>query len=374
MAPSLPTPAKELHRRIALQIRAQGAVTLADFMRLALSLRELGYYTSRDPLGGEGDFITAPEISQMFGEMVGFWCVDTWQRLGSPGQLHLVELGPGRGTLMADALRAARVVPDFLAAIDVHLVEISPPLRAIQAQQLQAYHPQWHESIETLPAGPLLIIANEFFDALPIHQYEMTASGWRERGVTVHVGAEAADTAADTFAWVLLPPGPQLALLPPSLREAPIGAVTEVSPASQRILGLLARRCAEENGAALIIDYGPAASGFGDTFQALRRHQYHDPLKDVGDADLTAHVDLATLCRVAVDAGTRSFGPIDQGDFLRALGIETRATLLAQRHGAEMAQEIDVALHRLIDAEQMGKLFKAVAIAPRSVTELAGFA
>jgi NADH dehydrogenase [ubiquinone] 1 alpha subcomplex assembly factor 7 len=361
-------PTTELHRRIAPQIRAQGAVTLADFMRLVLSSRELGYYTSRDPLGGSGDFITAPEISQMFGEMIGLWCVDTWQRLGSPSKLHLIELGPGRGTLMADALRAARLAPDFLAAVELHLVEISPPLRTIQAQQLQAYQPHWHESIETLPAGPLLIIANEFFDALPIHQFEMTTTGWRERGVALQPDQP------ELFTWVLLPPGPQLALLPPSLRAAPPGAIAEVSPASQRILSLLAQRCAAENGAALIIDYGPAASGFGDTFQALRRHQYHDPLTDLGNADLTAHVDLATLCRVAVDAGCRSFGPLDQGDFLRTLGIETRAALLAKKQGAKMVEEIGAALHRLIDAGQMGKLFKAVAIAPPSVTTLAGFA
>lgn len=355
-----------MQARIATQIRAQGAVTVADFMRLALTARELGYYSSRDPLGQAGDFITAPEISQMFGEMIGLWCVDTWHRLGAPAKLHLVELGPGRGTLMADALRAAKLAPAFLAAIELHLVEISAPLRERQAASLQDFRPQWHDSVESLPPGPLLVIANEFFDALPIHQFVMTEKGWQERGVTFD--------AADRFAWTLLPPGPQLALLPPALRAAPVGAVAEASPAAQRILGLLAQRCLADAGAALIIDYGPAASGFGDTFQALRAHRYHNPLSDVGDADLTAHVDLATLSRLASAAGCRSFGPTGQGDFLRALGIETRAAMLSRQQSAEMVEEIDAALHRLIDDDKMGALFKVVAVASPRVTELAGFA
>ncbi|HWT99141.1 MAG TPA: class I SAM-dependent methyltransferase [Terriglobales bacterium] len=355
-----------IETRIAKQIRAQGAVTVADFMRLALSARELGYYSSRDPLGAAGDFTTAPEISQMFGEMIGLWCVDTWQRLGAPQAINLVELGPGRGTLMADALRAAKLAPDFLAAIRLHLVEISAPLRERQADNLQAFQPQWHDSIETLPAGPLLVVANEFFDALPIHQFTMTESGWRERGVTL--GDD------DRFAWTLLPPGPQLALLPSSLRAAPLGAIAECSPASQRILGILAQHCLQSAGAALFIDYGPAASGFGDTFQALKAHRYHDPLQDVGDVDLTAHVDLPHLARLAQEAGCGSFGPVGQGDFLRALGIETRAAMLSRHQDHVTQQEIQTALHRLIDAAQMGTLFKVVAITSPGITELAGFA
>jgi len=365
-----------IETRITKQIRAQGAVTVADFMRLALSARELGYYSSRDPLGAAGDFTTAPEISQMFGEMIGLWCVDTWQRLGAPQEINLVELGPGRGSLMADALRAAKLAPDFLAAIRLHLVEISLPLRERQAANLQAFHPQWHDSIETLPAGPMLVVANEFFDALPIHQFIMTESGWRERGVTL--GDD------DRFAWTLLPPGPQLALLPAALRAASpgaispgaisLGAVAECSPASQRILGILAQHCLRAAGAALFIDYGPAASGFGDTFQALKAHRYHDPLQNVGDADLTAHVDLPYLARLAQEAGCGSFGPASQGDFLRALGIETRAAMLSRNQDHVTQEEIQTALHRLIDAAQMGTLFKVVAITSPGITELAGFA
>ena len=368
METGLSQQARLIHDRIAGQIRAQGAVTLADFMRLALGAREIGYYTSRDPLGVAGDFTTAPEISQMFGEMIGLWCVDTWQRLGSPPQVHLVELGPGRGTLMADALRAAKLAPDFLAAIQLHLVEISAPLRAAQAQRLQAFGPHWHDGFESVPPGPLLIIANEFFDALPIHQFQLTEAGWRERGVMLD------PTDPTRFTWVLLPPGPQFALLPPMHRDAKPGDIVEISPASLRLAALIGQRCQTETGAALIIDYGVAASGFGDTFQALRQHRYHDPLTDVGDADLTAHVDLAALCRAGAAAGSRTFGPVPQGEFLCALGIDMRAQMLIQGQPATIASELTGGLHRLIDTDQMGNLFKVVAISSPSVTELAGFA
>jgi NADH dehydrogenase [ubiquinone] 1 alpha subcomplex assembly factor 7 len=360
--------AQQLHDRIAGQVRAQGAVTLADFMRLALGAREIGYYTSRDPLGAAGDFITAPEISQMFGEMLGLWCIDTWQRLGSPAEINLVELGPGRGTLMADALRAAKLAPAFVAAIRLHLVEISAPLRAEQARRLQPYQPHWHDGFESLPSGPVLVLANEFFDALPIHQFQRTESGWRERGITL----DPADT--NRFIWALLPPGPQLALLQPQHQAARVGEIVEVSPASQRLAGLIGQRCSSTSSAALFIDYGPTESGIGDSFQALRRHRYHDPLLAVGDADLTAHVDLAALCRAGAAAGCRTFGPLPQGDFLRVLGIETRAQMLAKHQAPSVVAEIDASLHRLIDAKQMGNLFNVIAMSPLSVTALAGFA
>jgi NADH dehydrogenase [ubiquinone] 1 alpha subcomplex assembly factor 7 len=356
-----------VQQQIAGQIRAQGAVTLADFMRLALGAREVGYYTSRDPLGTAGDFITAPEISQMFGEMIGLWLVDCWLRIGSPSVLRLVEVGPGRGTLLVDALRAAKRQVDFLAAIDLHLVEISAPLRTEQKRHLAGFNPTWHDGLETVPDGPLLLIANEFFDALPIHQFQMTEAGWRERGITLSTDDPA------RFNWVLLPPGPQLALLQPAHRQAKLGDIAEVSPASQRIAGLIGQRLVQDGGAALIIDYGPAESGLGDSFQALRQHRYHDPLTEVGEADLTAHVDFAALCRAANSAGCRSFGPIAQGDFLRNLGIETRAEMLARNQRPEIVAEIMSGLHRLIDGAQMGTLFKVVALAPQALTEVAGF-
>jgi NADH dehydrogenase [ubiquinone] 1 alpha subcomplex assembly factor 7 len=361
----------DLRRRIAQQITAQGAVNVAEFMRLALAARHLGYYATRDPLGRDGDFITAPEISQMFGEMIGLWCVDVWQRLGRPGRFRLIELGPGRGTLMADALRAARLVPEFLEALDLHLVEISAPLIDAQRAALGAYHPAWHESMDSVPAGPFILIANEFFDALPIHQFEMTAAGWRERGITLADGT--APDNAPAFAWTLLPPGPQLALLRPAHQKARLGDVAEVSPLAISICDLLARRCIADGGAALMIDYGPAQSGLGDSLQALRRHRYHDPLQDVGAADLTAHVDFAALMDTARLAGCGCFGPVTQGSFLRSLGIELRAARLAQGQDPAVAADIATALHRLIDPAEMGTLFKVSALATPQLSDLAGF-
>jgi len=362
----------DLRRQIAQQIRSQGAVTVATFMQLALAARQLGYYATRDPLGAAGDFITAPEISQMFGEMIGLWCVDTWYRLGKPDPLRLVELGPGRGTLMADALRAARLAPDFLAAIDLHLIDISEPLRAAQKAALDGYQPHWHETLETVPQGPLILIANEFFDALPIHQFIRTAAGWRERGVTL-ASEDLASEDLDSFAWTSLPPGPQLALLPPTRLNAATGAVAEVSPMSVAICDQIAIRCRNEGGAALCIDYGPAESGLGDTLQAVRRHHYHDPLADIGAADLTAHVDFTTLCEVARSVGCRAFGPVTQAAFLKALGIETRARMLSEGKPPELAAELAGGLRRLIDPDEMGTLFKVAAWAAPQLTELAGF-
>ncbi|MET1028396.1 MAG: SAM-dependent methyltransferase, partial [Dongiaceae bacterium] len=306
-------------------------------------------------------------ISQMFGEMIGLWCVDTWHRLGKPTPLRLVELGPGRGTLMADALRAAQVVPDFLAAIDLHLVDISLPLRAAQKAALGAYRPHWHETLETVPRGPFLLLANEFFDALPIHQFIRTPDGWRERGVTL------ASENLDSFAWTSLPPGPQLALLRPAQLAAHSGAVAEVSPMSIAICDQIARRCRDDGGAALFIDYGPAKSGLGDTLQALRKHRYHDPLADIGGADLTAHVDFTTLCEVSQAAGCRAFGPATQAGFLRALGIEMRAHMLSAGKPPELAAEIVGSLRRLIDPAEMGTLFKVAAVAAPQLIDLAGF-
>ncbi|TXH37361.1 MAG: class I SAM-dependent methyltransferase [Rhodospirillaceae bacterium] len=366
----------DLRRQIAQQITAQGAVTVAEFMRLALAARHLGYYASRDPLGRQGDFITAPEISQMFGEMIGLWCVDTWHRLGRPNPFRLIELGPGRGTLMADALRAARLAPDFLAALDLHLVEISEPLIAAQGQALGAHHPRWHETLDTIPAGPFMLIANEFFDALPVHQFEMTTAGWRERGVTLREGPAWDQDVA--FSWTLLPPGPQLALLRPAHQPAKPGDLAEVSPASIAVCDQIARRCRADGGAALMIDYGPAESGLGDSLQALRRHRYHDPLQDVGAADLTAHVDFAALMDTSRLAGCACFGPVTQGAFLRALGIEMRAARLSrgqlpQGQKDDVASEVASALHRLIDPAEMGTLFKVSALAMPQLSDLAGF-
>jgi NADH dehydrogenase [ubiquinone] 1 alpha subcomplex assembly factor 7 len=349
-----------LKRRIA----AGGPVTVAEFMRLALAEQGAGYYATRDPLGGAGDFITAPEVSQMFGELIGLWCVDAWERAGAPDPFLLVELGPGRGTLMADALRAAKVRPAFLSAMRLHLVEISHPLRDAQEQRLGAFHPLWHDDLTTLPEGPALMIGNEFLDALPIHQFQMTAQGWRERGVGL---------IDDALAWTLLPPGPQLGLLQAAHRRAKPDEVAEVCPAALSIAGAIGTRMAEEGIAALFIDYGPVASAAGESLQAVKAHRFCDPLAEIGAADLTAHVDFAAIANAAREAGARVHGAVAQATFLETLGIRTRAALLSAKASEEDRAAIAQAMTRLIDPRQMGSLFKALAISHPDLQELAGF-
>ena len=347
-----------LKRRIA----ASGPVTVAEFMRLALAEHGAGYYTTRDPLGQ--DFITAPEISQMFGELIGLWCVDAWERAGAPDPFLLVEMGPGRGTLMADALRAARVRPAFLSAMRLHLVEISRPLRDAQEQRLGAFHPLWHDDLTTLPDGPSLTIGNEFLDALPIHQFQMTEHGWRERGI---------DLVDDTLSWTLLSPGPQTGLMQPAHRRARPGEIAEVCPAALSLAGTLGARIVEDGIAALFIDYGPAASAVGDSLQAVQAHKFCDPLQEVGAADLTVHVDFGAIANAAREAGARIHGAVAQATFLETLGIRTRAALLSAKAGEEDRATIAQAMTRLIDPRQMGSLFKALAIAHPDLQELAGF-
>jgi NADH dehydrogenase [ubiquinone] 1 alpha subcomplex assembly factor 7 len=340
------TLAETLRARIA----ERGFITVAEYMELALG----GYYSDRDPLGRAGDFITAPEISQMFGEMIGLWCVDLWSRLGKPDPFLLVELGPGRGTLMADALRAAKRAPDFLKAAEIHLVEVNATLIAAQRDSLTGFAPRWHRTFDTLPPGPMLVIANEFWDALPIHQFVMTESGWRERSVALEHGK---------LAFALADPGDALALIRPSHRAAAKGQIAEVSPAGQRLAAALARRLNRHSGAALIVDYGPSESGLGDSLQALKGHRHHDPLLEPGTADLTSHVDFAALADAARRSGAAVFGPTTQGAFLQALGIALRADALKARSDAATRTEIDGALQRLIGDAGMGSLFKVMAIA-----------
>lgn len=348
-----------LKRRIA----ASGPVTVAEFMRIALA-EQAGYYATRDPLGAAGDFVTAPEISQMFGELIGLWCVDTWERAGAPDPFLLVELGPGRGTLMADALRAGKVRPQFLSAMRLHLVEISRPLRALQEQRLGHFHPLWHDDLSTLPDGPALMIGNEFLDALPIHQFQMTEQGWRERGV---------DLVNETLIWTLLPPGAQLGLLQAAHRRAKQGEMAEVCPAALSTAGEIGARMVRDGIAALFIDYGPAISDVGDSLQAVKAHRFCDPLAEVGTADLTGHVDFAAIAGAARQAGARIHGAVAQAAFLETLGIRTRAALLSAKAIESDRRLIAESMARLIDPRQMGSLFKALAISHPDLQELAGF-
>jgi len=346
------------------QIRADGPLSLAQYMALALGHPRHGYYITRDPLGSAGDFTTAPEISQMFGEMIGLWCVDVWQNLGAPSAFRLVELGPGRGTLMSDLLRAASVVPAFCAALDIWMVETSPVLTGLQQKALAAIEPpvHWTDHLASVPDGPAIFIANEFFDALPVRQFQMTERGWRERMVGLEGEGLILALAPDA-------PGAIAADLP---RNAPLGAVGELSPDSLGIASELAGRINSAGGAALIIDYGPAESGLGDSVQALKAHAFADILANPGEADLTAHVDFARLARAAHSTGVQTFGPVGQGDFLQALGIAARAARLAAK-GGSAATAVATALHRLTAPDQMGTLFKVLALTQAGHSTPAGF-
>ncbi|MEA1675621.1 class I SAM-dependent methyltransferase [Nitrospirillum sp. BR 11163] len=364
------TLADHLIRRIG----GEGPLRLSTFMGEALGHPTLGYYTTRDPLGAAGDFTTAPEISQMFGELLGLWCAQAWLTLGSPTPVHLVELGPGRGTLMADALRAMARTPGLTASLRVHMVETSPSLRARQRTTLAALpataqppHPiTWADSLEAVPEGPLLLLANEFFDALPIRQMQKTARGWAERCVTW-------DTAEKRFAWALDATGGAELLVPPDLRGAPEGAVVELCPAALTVAGEIGRRLAAHPGAALVVDYGYDAPSLGDTLQAVRGHAYAAVLDDPGQADLTAHVDFRTLAATAVAAGAAAHGIVDQGALLRRLGIAQRAATLKRNATAVQAHAVDLALDRLTSPDQMGRLFKALALTSPGAPPPAGF-
>jgi SAM-dependent MidA family methyltransferase len=349
-----------LLREIQAIVASEGPIGVDRYMAIALGHPVHGYYRSRDPLGAAGDFTTAPEISQMFGELLGLWSAAIWMQMGRPEAFVLAEAGPGRGTLMADALRATARVPGFREACSVHLVETSPTLRARQREALAGQQVEWHERMEDLPGGPLLLLANEFLDALPIRQFVRAADGWHERVVGFNpAGALAFGLAPHTAT--------EIAALP-----APEGAILETCPAAQSIVASLAERLVERGGAALFVDYGPARDGFGDTLQAVRSHGFADPLADPGEADLTAHVHFGALARIAAGRGAATHGPTTQGRFLDALGIRTRAAALARDASAAQRAAIEAALARLTGPEAMGDLFKAFAIADPRLGPLPG--
>ncbi len=349
-----------LAERIAAEITDQGPITVARFMELALTEPELGYYMTRDPFGTEGDFTTAPEISQMFGEMIGLWAVVTWEAMGSPAPFVLAELGPGRGTLMADALRAARLRPQFVAAAHIALVESSPALRARQKATLAGHAPAWFDRFEDLPGGPMILIANEFFDALPVHQFVRRGGAWHERLVDLADGRFRFVT-GETVGREDLP------------TVADDDAIAELNEAGAALAGAIGGRLAAQGGAALAIDYGHAMSAAGETLQAVRAHDYADPLMDPGSADITAHVDFAALVRAARAAGAQTFGPVPQGWFLSALGILRRAERLMEGKDDKSRTLIETALKRLIAPSEMGNLFKVLAITAPGITAPAGF-
>jgi NADH dehydrogenase [ubiquinone] 1 alpha subcomplex assembly factor 7 len=345
-----------LGKRLAREIGATGPMPVSRFMAECLA----HYYATRDPLGRGGDFTTAPEISQVFGELIGLWCADLWLRAGAPDRFRIVELGPGRGTLMADLWRATARVPGFHAGAIVHLVETSPALRREQAKRMP--DARWQNRLDDVPDdAPLLLVANEFFDALPIRQLVRAPAGWRERTVA-HGDGRFFEAAGSV---------PVDALVPPALAGAPVGSTVELAPAAGAIAAEIGARLTAQGGAALVIDYGYAGPSTGDTLQAVKAHAFADPFAEPGEADLTAHVDFTALAQAARPA--RAWGPVDQGALLTALGIGSRTEALAARATPAQAEQLRSGTERLVRGDAMGSLFKALALTGGNWPQPAGF-
>ncbi len=361
-----------LEHIIRRRIAENKSIPVAEYMQLALAHPEYGYYMTRDPFGRAGDFTTAPEICQIFGEIIGLWCVDSWRLMGKPPSCALVELGPGRGTLMNDLLRASKMRLEFYESLSLHLVETSPVLREIQAENLRPVHLSklWHDDLSGLPPQPAIFIANEFFDALPIRQFVNIDGVEKERHVALNE--------QDNLCFV------------------PQGAVVrEESPLAEEIMRNICGHIKRFGGIALIIDYGyvkdhsssltnnetsvgarvspePEQTNF-DTLQAVRAQQYHPPLAMPGEADITAHVDFTRLEEIAVESGLRAFAPQPQGVFLRMLGGDMLLEKLLQKADAQQQEQLSGGYRRLVDENAMGVLFKVMAVTQKGVTQLAGW-
>lgn len=346
------------------RIGAEGPMSLDAFITLAMTHPEQGYYTTRDPLGRGGDFITAPEISQIFGELIGLWAAEVWRAMGRPSPVQLVELGPGRGTMLADGLRAiAAAEPSFFEAAKVHLIEPSPALRYIQAGTLAHIQPAWHDRLAEVGDGSVIILANEVFDALPIRQYVRGSATWHERLVGLDGGGQG-------LTFVL---GPDVdPEWPVGLDDVAEGEIVEVCAAGETLAGEIAARIVASGGAALVIDYGHGHSHPGDTLQAVRGHAYAPVLDAPGQADITHHVDFGVLAAAVRSAGAAVHGPVPQGLFLGRLGAGERAGALAKAR-PEKAEEILVAARRLIDPRRMGQIFKVLAMTAPELPTPPGF-
>jgi NADH dehydrogenase [ubiquinone] 1 alpha subcomplex assembly factor 7 len=361
------TAGDRLAQRIRRRIATQGPLTVAAFMAIALHDPELGYYSRRQPIGAAGDFTTAPEISQIFGEVIGIWCALAWEAMGRPEPVVLAELGPGRGVLMVDLLRAAAALPEFLRALRLHLVEASPRLRAEQERRLTGTGARWLERVDQLPPGPLLLVANEFLDALPVRQLVRTAGGWAERLV-----------ALDTEGDLIFADGPESAvaalLVPAGLRESAVpGSVVEICSSALALAASLGRRLAESPGAALFVDYGHFPSRPGATLRAFRRHRAQAVTADPGCADLSTAVDFAAVAEAARAAGATVHGPVAQRRFLAALGAGARCARLCTGADPAQCQALESGLARLVDPSAMGETYKAMALTTPGVAPPPGF-
>lgn len=353
-----------LAQELADLIRQEGPIRISQYMAICVGHPRHGYYMKQDPFGADGDFTTAPEISQIFGELIGIWSASVWQAMGAPSSIRLVELGPGRGTLMQDMLRAARALPGFREALSIHLVEMSPILRERQRETLAAsgVAAHWHDRIEQALEGPTIVIANEFLDALPLDQFVLTPEGWRERLVGLD------DEGGLAFGLSGEPDG-SLAIV------ASPGSMLEQAATALEAITTVARHVAAHGGAGLFIDYGPARSGFGDTLQALKHHAFVDVLAEPGDADLTVHVDFARMAQAGLAAGAATHGPATQRDFLLALGLQQRLEALSRRASPAQAATLASGAGRLVETgpTAMGELFKVLAVADPKLPLLPGF-
>lgn len=355
-AQQMPSPTA-LGLRIAAMIRATGPMNLSEYMHVCLNDSVHGYYRHQQAIGRTGDFITSPEISQMFGELIGVWCTAIWQAMGSPGKFVLAEAGPGRGTLMADLLRACARFPGFLDAARIRLIETSPAMILEQKSRLAglARECEWHAALDHVDELPLILVANEFLDVLPIRQFIKTATGWREHCI---------GTCADgSLEWVVGTTLLGSSQLPANAHERTEGSIFEIAPAREAWTQNLTERLVANGGAALFIDYGHAHTRFGGTFQALRNHRPVDPLAGPGLCDLTAHVDFSAIGSVAAAAGAQTSPVISQGTFLQAMGLAERAGAMGAGKSAQMRADIRLQAERLVMPDKMGELFKVLALA-----------
>ena len=355
--------------KIKTLIRKSGPISVTDYFALCLADPEFGYYKTREPFGVEGDFVTAPEVSQLFGEMIGIFLIHAWQCHGTPGSVRLCEIGPGRGTMMLDILRVIqKLAPNFYNDLQIHMVETSERLQKAQSQTLveHKFKVTWHHGFDEVPDGFLLTVANELFDAIPIRQFVKTGQLFRER----MVGLDADDNLAFAAGSATLDPD----LLPFSASKIPDGTILEVSPARAAVMEAICRRMLAGGGTLLAIDYGSITSGFGDTLQAVKSHSYDPPLASPGEADLTSHVDFEALAAVATRLGLQVNGMQHQGDFLLGLGLLQRAGALGQGRDALTQDAIRIAVQRLAGegAGNMGELFKVLAVSSPAI-ELAPF-
>jgi NADH dehydrogenase [ubiquinone] 1 alpha subcomplex assembly factor 7 len=346
-----------LRARIVEAIRVNGPMPVSLYMLMCLHDQREGYYATRP--GFNQDFTTAPETSQVFGELLGLWAAHEWLALGKPPKVHLIELGPGRATMLADMLRAASSVPGFLDSTDIALIEASPELRRVQADRLGAYRIQHYDDLDAVPAGASIIVGNEFLDCLAVRQFVRDGNGWRERQVGL-------DADGATLRFGIGPPED----LPADV--IPVGDHVEFAPALNTLVSSIARRFRQAAGRAHFIDYGPADRSPGDTLRAYRAGQQVDPLADPGASDLTADVDFPRLRRICESEGVATHGPISQNYFLTRLGARERAQYLSKANTAR-ADEIRDAVQKLVSPTEMGERFKAIALTPHGATAPPGF-